>query len=209
MATGTGAGLLDAPKPQSVYKHALLERYMIQFATMTSKGLTPRRSTLVDAFAGRGRHDDGTPASGEETMLAAMKAAAQKDPVGISIFLVEQAAKDFAVLHQVADEYRSQGVDITTRRGSCANYLDEIVEVASGSSLFMFIDPCGALLPWDTLQPAIARRGRGWPPTEALLNFNADFTRRACGQLLKTSSTSAASPPSTGCAAAPGGARSP
>jgi len=184
MATGTRAGLLDAPRPQSVYKHALLERYMIQFATMTSKPLSPRRSTLVDAFAGRGRHDDGTPASGEQMMLAAQKAAGQKDPVAISIFLVEQSRRDFVTLDSVADEYRATGLDIVTRHGSCADHLDEIDQKALGSSLFMFIDPCGALLPWTTLQPLLARRGT-WPRTEALLNFNADFTRRACGQLRK------------------------
>lgn len=184
MAKGTSSGLLDMAGPQSVYKHELLNQYLIQFATMTSKPLKPRRSTLVDAFAGRGRHLDETPASAEQMMKAAEKAATHKDPTAISIFLVEQARKDFEVLDQVADEYRDRGVDVETRHGSCADYLGQVEQKAQGSSLFMFIDPCGAQLPWSTLQPLLARRG-GFPSTEALLNFSADFTRRVGGLVKK------------------------
>ena len=35
MATGTEAGLLGGRKQQSVYKHGILEQYVIRFATMT------------------------------------------------------------------------------------------------------------------------------------------------------------------------------
>lgn len=184
MAKGTSSGLLDAAGPQSVYKHELLNQYMIRFATMTSKPLKPRRATLVDAFAGRGRHLNGTPASAEQMMMASETAAGHADPTAISIFLVEQARKDFLVLDQVAGEYRDRGVDVVTRHGSCADYLDEVEQKAQGSSLFMFIDPCGAQLPWTTLQPLLERRG-AFPRTEALLNFSADFTRRVGGLVKK------------------------
>ncbi len=76
MATGTDGGLLETPKPQSVYKHGILEQYVIQCATMTASSLTPKRSVLVDGFAGRGRFDTKEPGSAEYMMLAAQKAKA-------------------------------------------------------------------------------------------------------------------------------------
>lgn len=51
MAVGTGAGLLDEAQPQSVFKHAILDQYLIRFAVMTAARLTPKRAVLVDGFA--------------------------------------------------------------------------------------------------------------------------------------------------------------
>ena len=62
MATGTDAGLLDRPRPQSVYKHGILEQYVIQFATMTASRLHPKRAVLFDGFAGRGASTPARPA---------------------------------------------------------------------------------------------------------------------------------------------------
>jgi hypothetical protein len=36
MAVGTGAGLLDEARPQSVFKHSILDQYLIRFAVMTA-----------------------------------------------------------------------------------------------------------------------------------------------------------------------------
>ena len=47
MAVGTGAGLLDEAQPQSVFKHAILDQYLIRFAVMTAAKLSPKRAVLV------------------------------------------------------------------------------------------------------------------------------------------------------------------
>lgn len=73
MPTGTDGGLLDSPKPQSVYKHGILEQYVIRFATMTACKLNPKRAVLFDGFAGRGRFDTGEAGSAEHMMIAAQK----------------------------------------------------------------------------------------------------------------------------------------
>ena len=182
MATGTDAGLLDEARPQSVFKHAILDQYMIRYATMTASKLTPRRSVLVDGFAGRGRYDDGSPASGEYMMLAAQKS---KHHTEIPIFLVEKNKRDFDVLNGVANEYRARGVRVDTRHGDFGTHLDEVLDLALGASLFMFLDPCGANLSWAQLEPVLTTRRGKWPRTEALLNFSADLTRRAGGQVNK------------------------
>jgi three-Cys-motif partner protein len=179
MAAGTGAGLLDTPRPQSTYKHALIDQYLIRFATMTASRLTPKRAVLVDGFAGRGRFDDGRAASAEYLMLAAQKVKATTQ---VDIFLVEQKLKDYKRLNEVADEYRGRGLTVETRRGDCGDYLGEVVEIARGASLFLFLDPCGAGLAWEVLVPTLKARG-AWPRTEALMNFSADLVRRAGGHL--------------------------
>ncbi|QBI56163.1 three-Cys-motif partner protein TcmP [Streptomonospora litoralis] len=181
MSRGTDAGLLDSPKPQSVYKHGLLEQYIIRFATMTASRLTPKRSVLFDGFAGRGRFDSGEPGSAEHMMLAAQKAKARTQ---IDLLLMEQAQGDYETLDKVADEYRARGIHIDSHHGDCGGHLDEALRLAAGASLFMFLDPCGAVLPMDSLKHVLRKRGT-WPATEMLLNFSADLIRRAGGQLKK------------------------
>lgn len=181
MATGIDGGLLDAPKPQSVYKHGILDQHAIRFAVMTASKLNPRRAVVVDGFAGRGRFDGGEAGSAEFLMLHAqkMKASTQIVP-----FLIEKDPANFARLTEVADEYRARGIDVQTRLGECGDHLAEAIALAKGSSLFLFIDPCGATLPYRHLKPLLAGRGT-WPPTELLMNFNADLVRRAGGQFKK------------------------
>jgi three-Cys-motif partner protein len=181
MATGTGAGLLDGPQPQSVFKHGILDQHAIRYATMTASRLPNRRAVLVDGFAGRGRFDTGQAASAELMMLHAQK---MKASTRIDIFLIEKKRKDFLVLDSVADEYRARGINIETRHGECVDYLEEAVVWAKDASLFLFLDPCGAMLPFDLVHKVVKERGN-WPRTEVLMNFNADLIRRGGGQYAK------------------------
>ena len=181
MATGTAAGLLAGAQPQSVYKHRILDQHVIRYAAMTASRLTPKRAVIVDGFAGRARHDNGSAASAETLMLHAQKL---KNSTQIDLFLVEKSRKDYRLLDGVADEYRAHGINIETRHGECGEYLDEAVALARGASLFLFLDPCGANLPFGTLE-SVLRRRTAWPRTEVLLNFSADLIRRAGGQYKK------------------------
>ena len=181
MPTGTDGGLLESPKPQSVYKHGILEQYAIRFATMTASKLTPKRSVLFDGFAGRGRFDTGEAGSAEHMMIAAQKV---KATTKIDLFLVERAREDYESLDAVAAEYRARGISIASYNGECGNHLDDALTLAARASLFLFLDPCGAVLPMETLRGVLAERG-SWPRTEVLLNFSADLIRRAGGQLKK------------------------
>lgn len=181
MPTGTDAGLLDSPRPQSVYKHGILEQYIIRFASMTASKLTPKRSVLFDGFAGRGRFDTGEAGSAEHMMIAAQKT---KATTKIDLLLVEKSREDYETLHKVADEYRARGIHIDTHHGDCGDHLDDALKLAAGASLFVFLDPCGAVLPMDSIKDVFRKRGT-WPRTEVLLNFSADLIRRAGGQLKK------------------------
>ncbi|MCM3780619.1 three-Cys-motif partner protein TcmP [Microbacterium hydrocarbonoxydans] len=181
MPTGTDAGLLDSPKPQSVYKHGILEQYVIRFATMTASRLSPKRCVLFDGFAGRGRFDTGEAGSAEHMMIAAQKV---KSTTQIDLLLVERAAKDYESLESVAAEYRARGIRIDSHNDDCGNHLSGMLQHSAGASLFVFLDPCGAVLPMDSIKDVLRKRGT-WPRTEILLNFSADLIRRAGGQLKK------------------------
>lgn len=181
MPTGTDAGLLESPRPQSVYKHAILEQYVIRFATMTASRLTPKRSVLFDGFAGRGRFDTGEAGSAEHMMLASQKVKATTQ---IDLLLVEKNPRDYESLNAVADEYRARGIRIDSHNGDCGDYIDDALQLAVGASLFVFLDPCGAVLPMDSIKDILRKRGSR-PRTEVLLNFSADLIRRAGGQLKK------------------------
>lgn len=181
MATGTDGGLLDSPKPQSVYKHGILDQYVIQFATMTASRLSPRRCVLVDGFAGRGRFATKEPGSAEYMMIAAQKVKASTT---IDLLLVERAHADYASLDAVANEYRKRGIHIDSYNGECGDHLGDALKLAAGASLFLFLDPCGAVLPMESIREILRKRGK-WPRTEVLLNFSADLIRRAGGQLKK------------------------
>lgn len=73
MATGTEAGLTRDKRAQSVFKHKILERYVLPYAAMTASICTPKRCVVVDGFAGRARYDDGSAASAERMMVEAHK----------------------------------------------------------------------------------------------------------------------------------------
>lgn len=181
MSTGTDAGLLDRPKAQSVYKHGIIEHYVIRYAAMTASKLDPKRCVLFDGFAGRGRFETGEPGSAEHMMIAAqtIKASTQVD-----LLLVEKDHDSYLALNAVADEYRERGLRIDSYEDDCASRLGDMLSLAKGASLFVLLDPCGAVLPMDSIRGVLNQRGK-WPRTEVLLNFNAGLIRRSGGQLKK------------------------
>lgn len=71
LATGTAAGLLDSSDhAQSIFKHAIIRRYVLPFLAMTGSTSDEGRAVVMDGFAGRGRYADGTPGSAELIMQA-------------------------------------------------------------------------------------------------------------------------------------------
>jgi three-Cys-motif partner protein len=180
MAKGTSSGLLDEQHTQSVFKHKILDTYVMPFATMTGSKARDRRVVVLDGFAGRGRYPNGSPASAELILQTSLHAS----PVVIESILVEKKRSDFLTLTALVAEYSSRGVRSEALSGSVLTHLAQVVRQAIGVPLFLFLDPCGAGIPYDNLAALMAGpRREVWPPTEVLLNFSADLTRRAAGAL--------------------------
>jgi three-Cys-motif partner protein len=140
-----------------------------------------KRVVVLDGFAGRGRYPDGTPASAE-LILQAMESLRQSRQV--SAFFVEKSEKDYRALSVVVDEYIGRGLLAKAMPGAVDGHLDAIVTAANGVPLFLFLDPCGANLPFTQLAAILTGPRRHIrPQTELLLNFSADLSRRAAGTL--------------------------
>jgi three-Cys-motif partner protein len=183
VATGTSGGLLKDPNrhAQSVFKHEILRQYMPPFVAMIGSYSTGKRVVVLDGFAGRGRYPDGTPASAD-LILQAMESL--KHSRRVSAFFVEKDRGDYQVLSAVVDEYVSRDLLAKSLPGSVEEHLDAVVMAANDVPFFLFLDPCGAGLPFARLAGVLTGPRRYVrPQTELLLNFSADLSRRSAGAL--------------------------
>lgn len=183
MATGTSGGLLEESNrhAQSVFKHEILRQYMPPLVAMLGSYSAGKRVVVLDGFAGRGRYPDGTPASAE-LILQAMES--MKHSRQVSAFFVEKSEKDYGGLSAVVAEYVARGLLAQALPDTVDEHLDAVVSAADGVPLFLFMDPCGANLPFARLAGVLTGPRRYVrPQTELLLNFSADLSRRAAGAL--------------------------
>jgi three-Cys-motif partner protein len=184
LATGTSAGLLDSnDHAQSIFKHAIIRNYLPPFLAMTGSTSDGRRLVVMDGFAGRGRYADGSPGSAELILRAVEKL---KESRRVSTFFAETDPDNYRALASVVSEYAVKGLTARALHGPAEMHLASVVAAAQGIPLFLFLDPCGAMLPFMQLARMLGadRRGKR-PPTEVLLNFSAEFTRRTAGQIVK------------------------
>ncbi|MQY05910.1 three-Cys-motif partner protein TcmP [Actinomadura macrotermitis] len=185
MATGTSGGLLDKrdPHAQSVFKHEILKQYMSRFIAMPGKSARDNRVVILDGFAGSGRYGDGSAGSAEHILRATRRFASTRTAVS---FFTEKDRKNFASLQPVVQEYAEQGLDAQALFGPVQQHLDTVIAASDGVPLFLFLDPCGAGLPFKQLTHVLGSQRRATkPPTEALINFSADLSRRMAGAVEK------------------------
>jgi len=182
--------LLEEEPLQSFMKHQVLKRYGMVFTQKLSRGGQRLPVVLVDGYAGTGRYKDGTPASSEILLQAAVAA----EPGSTFVELVEPDEAFQPSLNQVADEYRclvaGNPAFVTVSQGTVQQHLPAILRRASGRHLFLFLDPCGAGLSFDEMVQLHGRDGGGWPRTEILLNFSGHLVRRVGAKALKTTAPS-------------------
>ncbi|MGA5559224.1 three-Cys-motif partner protein TcmP [Streptomyces lavendulocolor] len=155
-----------------MFKHDLLKRYLPQFGAMTGTRSRDKRVVYLDGYAGEGRYENGEPASGE---IALRVASYLRSQAGLTLecFFSEAQQKSFNRLEEVVQQYLARGVRAHAHRGEVDDVLDQVVERAIREPLFLFLDPCGLVLPQGRLVDVLARkRPNRWPPTELLMNFS-------------------------------------
>lgn len=172
MSSGTGGGYWADKALPSVFKHDLLERYLPQFGGMTGARSRDRHVVYLDGYAGEGRYENGAPASAEIALRVAANLG-RKPGLTLECFFSEPRAKSYDRLQEVVRQYLAGGVRAHAHRGEVDGILDQVVRRAVGKPLFLFLDPCGLVLPQDRLVDVLAhQRPRSWPPTELLMNFS-------------------------------------
>jgi three-Cys-motif partner protein len=180
MVTGADDQYWGQPGLPSVFKHDLLRRYLPRFAGKT--GSVTKGVVYLDGYAGRGRYQDGTPASAERILQIAEK----QGVIGINyrLFFYESNPRSYAILKPVVDEYVARGVQAEAFRNEVIEGLVDVIAAAAGMPLFLFLDPCGLGVPFDVLVNTLTGpRANKWPPTEMLLNFSLEAVRRIAGHV--------------------------
>ncbi len=182
MATGATDEYWQREALPGVYKHALLRRYLPVFGGKT--GSHSREVVFLDGYAGRGRHADGTPGSAELILQTAESQA----HAGISwrCFFFETDPGSYRILEKVVDEYVQRGVATESENSEVEPRLGDVLKIADGLPLFLFLDPCGLGLPYDTLVKTLNAPSRRSKPTEVLLNFSMEAVRRIGGHITST-----------------------
>jgi three-Cys-motif partner protein len=180
VATGAGDQYWGQPGLPTVFKHDLLSRYLPRFAGKT--GSQSAGVVYLDGYAGRGRYEDGTPASAERILQIAVKQGAYG--IRYRLFFYEPDPRSYAVLKPVVDEYVARGVQAEAFEEEVIGGLGEVLGAAKDLPLFLFLDPCGLGMPFSVLAGTLSGlRGAVWPPTEVLLNFSLEAVRRIGGHV--------------------------
>ena len=93
------------------------------------------------------------------------------NPADYVLRFFEKDRKSYAALAEVVADHASAGVDVVAEGADVIIRVDDVVALATGLPLFLFIDPTGVGLPFDVLVGAMSRptNARNWPPTEALI----------------------------------------
>ncbi len=157
----------NTKQAEAVFKHGILKRYPVVFASKTGSAVDGGRVVFMDGYAGRGEYNDGEPGSPLLLSRAAEFLGTQRDVLG---YFVEQDDENFANLQRVL---RNKGGPMKpeVRHGSVDEHLPELLTLASGASLFAFLDPFGPALDFHLIKRDLLGRAK-WPPTEVLLHFS-------------------------------------
>jgi len=161
------ADFFKSRKSAAVFKHGILSRYPVVFASKTGKDVDGNRVVFLDGYAGCGEYDDGQPGS---PLLLSRCAEFVKDYRDVLGFFVEQDRANFDNLERVLKE-KGGATKRILRRGSLDEHLPELLATAQGASLFAFLDPFGPALDFDLVKSTLLGRPP-WPPTEVLLHFS-------------------------------------
>ncbi|WP_405922487.1 three-Cys-motif partner protein TcmP [Streptomyces sp. NBC_00122] len=186
-ATDVASPFFVSKKAAAVLKHAILDKYVVPFASKVGKYAPDARVVYLDGYAGPGRYDDGTPGSPALILESAAAISAFRK---LDCYFIEKNRKNYQSLSALVAEAREQGLAAHALQGRVERHLDHVLEAAQGSPLFAFLDPFGLGITFEALtQRIFGSRRAGGQPTEVLLNFNANAVRRIGGLLTSKKDT--------------------
>jgi three-Cys-motif partner protein len=162
-------------RAQAVFKHGILARYPVVFASKT--GGSGRPVMFLDGYAGRGEYEDGSKGS---PALLAERAANVANFRQVTGIYVEKNPKDFANLQQVMARYDRHDDQVLC--GDLRDHLPAILNAARGAALFAFLDPFGTALDRDQIAMDLLRR-QDTAPVEVLLHISVSTVARLGGLL--------------------------
>jgi three-Cys-motif partner protein len=168
-------------KSAAVLKLGIIDAYAPPFIGKTGSRSIDNRVAFIDGYAGPGRYSDDEEGSGAMLLRHAKKHAPM--PRNVELHFVEENAETVEKLRQVvADE--GTDVAVTVDDGDILTHLSALLDDCDGIPLFVYLDPCGLVIPFDEVVRIFERpSGLGSPATEVLINFSAVTLRRIAGHL--------------------------
>jgi three-Cys-motif partner protein len=167
-------------KSAAVLKHAIIDSYAPPFIGKTGSRSMDNRVAFIDGYAGPGRYRDDEEGSGAMLLRHAKKHAPM--PRDVELHFVEEDAETERLCQVVEDE--GEGVTVTVNDGDISTHLPNLLEECEGIPLFVYLDPCGLVIPFEEVVKIFDRPGGlGSPATEVLINFSAVTLRRIAGHL--------------------------
>lgn len=174
----------ESPQAAAIYKHKLLKGYIPAWIGKVGSTSTGRRVIVYDAYSGPGRYNDEQPGSPELLVDTAEDMAKLR-----SVFSVF-SEKDQGYCDTLCEMLAKKGIDSRTyevRRGPVEDHIGEVLNDARDLPLFVFLDPYGLTIPFDSVVDVLRHRDKAntpvlqQPKTELLLNFSYEAVRRIAG----------------------------
>lgn len=163
----------------AVLKHAIIDSYATPFGSKTGSVSKDNRVAFIDGYAGPGRYEDGKEGSGAMLLRKAQELAKMATPRNVECHFVEDDADTVARLRVVAAA-EANGVKHTIHDGDISEHLPALLDEVKEIPLFVYLDPCGLIIPMDEVAKIFERPGGvGHPPTEVLINLTAHLRRFA------------------------------
>lgn len=168
-------GFHRSKQSAAVLKHAILDEYSTPFVSKTGSTSTDHRVAIIDGYAGPGRYDDGSEGSGAMLLRKARELAAL--PRQLELHLVEADPGTHAKLKRVVSA-EGTGLVVSVSDGDISTHLPTLLTATEGIPLFVYLDPCGLIIPLNEVVTIFDRpRGPGAPATEVLINLTAHLRR--------------------------------
>lgn len=164
-------------RTQAVFKHGILSRYPVVFASKT--GWRDRDVVFLDGYAGRGEYGDGSPGSPALLAASAEKVAGFRQVRGI---FVEKRHADYLNLQAVMASYNRPEDQVL--EGDLRDHLAAILDNVTAAALFAFLDPFGTALDRSQLVNELLCR-QSPAPVEVLLHISVSSVARLGGLLRK------------------------
>lgn len=163
---------------QAVLRHGVVSRYLPVFTSMAGTGAA--EVVLVDAYAGPGRYDDGSP--GSPLLLVETARTTKLWSRTVRCVFCEPDLDNVAVLTSLLAKEAGADLAWEVLLGTAEQWAPTLVKEAGSAPMLTFLDPFGAGTPYDLLTKTFLGR-LATVPTEVLFNINVEMVQRIGGLL--------------------------
>jgi hypothetical protein len=196
----------ETKKSAAVLKHGIIDAYASPFAGKTGKWAADNRVAFIDGYAGPGRYGDAEEGSGAMLLRKAHELAGL--PRNLELHFVEADPATVAKLRDVVAK-EGAGVTVTVTDDDISAVLPDLLDEAAGIPLFVYLDPCGLVIPFDEVVQISPNDLAGCAHPRP--RYSSTSRRCRCvGSPVTSPATRQSRPPSSGwtrCVEAIGGAR--